>query len=100
MKIERVWAMPNKWTFNIKPIDKLLKEEMGKAYKAKPEDNAEHWIDPFAGKSDLVWDSNDINPKFNTKSQRDALIFLKEIKSEVIDGVLFDPPYSPRQIKE
>ena len=24
MKIERIWAMPNKWTFTIKPIKELL----------------------------------------------------------------------------
>jgi len=28
MKTERVWAMPNKWTFTIKPIRELLEEEM------------------------------------------------------------------------
>jgi len=28
MIIERVWAMPNKWTFTILPIKKLLKEEV------------------------------------------------------------------------
>ena len=30
MRMERIWAMPNKWTFAIKPIDRLLREEMGK----------------------------------------------------------------------
>jgi len=28
MKIERIWAMPNAYTFKIKPIAELLKEEM------------------------------------------------------------------------
>ena len=28
MQIERIWAMPNKWTFTIKPIAELLKEEV------------------------------------------------------------------------
>lgn len=28
MKIDRIWAMPNKWTFTIKPIAQLLKDEM------------------------------------------------------------------------
>ncbi|MFN2102861.1 hypothetical protein ABDJ34_08100 [Finegoldia dalianensis] len=27
MKIERIWAMPNKNTFSIKPIKKLIEEE-------------------------------------------------------------------------
>ena len=30
MRMERIWAMPNKWTFSIKPIARLLREEMGK----------------------------------------------------------------------
>ena len=29
MKIERIWAMPNKNTFDIPPIKTLLTEEMG-----------------------------------------------------------------------
>ena len=36
MDIERVWAMPNKRTFQIKPIAQLIKEEIGDEY-----------IDPF-----------------------------------------------------
>lgn len=28
MKIERQWAMPNKWTFRIKPIKELLMQEI------------------------------------------------------------------------
>jgi hypothetical protein len=41
MKIERKWAMPNKWTFTIKPIAELLKEEVTEGM----------WCDPFAGKN-------------------------------------------------
>ena len=26
MRMERIWAMPNKWTFAIKPIDRLLRQ--------------------------------------------------------------------------
>ena len=39
MLIERVWAMPDKWTFTIKPIRELLEEEM----------SGDMWVDPFAG---------------------------------------------------
>ena len=39
MKTERVWAMPSKDTFQIKPIAELLKRYgVGK-----------NWLDPFAG---------------------------------------------------
>ena len=40
MKIERIWAMPNKNTFIVKPIKELLLEEVNKGI----------WIDPFANK--------------------------------------------------
>jgi hypothetical protein len=45
IKIERVWAMPNKWTFALKPIKKLLDEEIINGFGVG---NA--WADPFAGK--------------------------------------------------
>ena len=37
MRMERIWAMPNKWTFAIKPIAQLLREEMGEGVWADPE---------------------------------------------------------------
>jgi hypothetical protein len=37
VKIERVWAMPNKWTFTIKPIKEMLSEELTDGL----------WVDPF-----------------------------------------------------
>jgi len=39
IQIERIWAMPNKNTFEIPPIKALLKEEV---------DPNQFWIDPFA----------------------------------------------------
>lgn len=52
MRIDRIWAMPNKWTFQIPPIAALLKEEMTGGI----------WIDPFAGKSSPAHIKNDLNP--------------------------------------
>ena len=70
--ISRKWAMPNKKTFTIKPIaDIILK------YKA------EEFIEPFP-----------------YPYQKDALDFLSGFKDNSVEGVLFDPPYSPRQLKE
>ena len=40
MIINSIWAMPNKWTFKIKPIKKLLNKYV---------DNKECWCDPYAG---------------------------------------------------
>lgn len=82
--------MPNKWTFQIKPIAKLLKEEM----------NGGLWIDPYAGKNSPATTTNDINPKNNTDFNLNASDFLNLYKDNSVDGVLFDPPYSLGQIKE
>ena len=75
MKMSRKWAMPNKNTFTIKPIAELL-------YRYVPEKNSD-FIDPF--------------PYPYTE---DALQFLNRFERESVTGVLFDPPYSPRQLKE
>ena len=89
-RIERKWAMPNKWTFQIKPIAALLKEEMTDGI----------WVDPFAGEHSPASITNDLNPERPTKYHMDALSFLRMFPDECVDGVLFDPPYSPRQVQE
>lgn len=91
MIIEREWAMPNKNTFSIKPIRELLAEEV---------DRDLLWIDPFANESKIARITNDLNPRFNTDYHLDALDFFKQFDDESVDGVLYDPPYSPSQVKE
>ena len=91
MKIERVWAMPNKWTFTIPPIAALLREEI---------ESVEFWADPFAGQHSPAKSTNDLNPKSPAKYHVDALTYLRLFKDNELDGVLFDPPYSFSQIKE
>lgn len=91
IKIERVWSMPNKNTFDISPIKKLLAEEV---------DINLLWIDPFANKSKIATITNDLNPEFDTDYHMDALDFLKAFDDSSIDGVLYDPPYSQRQVSE
>ena len=44
--------------------------------------------------------TNDLDKSYKTDFNLDALDFLKQIKSNTIDLVLFDPPYSPRQVSE
>lgn len=90
MRIERKWAMPNKNTFTIKPIRELLKEEISSGI----------WIDPFANNNKFATITNDLNREMDTDYHLDALEFLKLFEDNSVDGVLFDPPYSPRQIKE
>lgn len=90
MLIERTWAMPNKWTFLIPPIQKLLEEELTEGL----------WIDPYAGENSPANITNDLNPQRPTDYHMDAIEFLKMFDDESVDGVLYDPPYSPRQVKE
>lgn len=90
MMIDRVWAMPNKNTFDIKPIKALINEELTQGL----------WIDPFANSNKIANITNDLNPKYDTHYHLDAIDFLKMFKDNSVDGVLFDPPYSPRQIAE
>lgn len=90
MIIERKWAMPNAWTFAIRPINVLLKEEM----------IAGIWLDPFAGQYSPATIRNDLNPNNEADYHLDALEFLAMFPDASIDGILFDPPYSPRQVKE
>jgi len=89
MKIERKWAMPNKWTFTIKPIKDLLNDELNQGV----------WIDPFAGENSPATITNDLNKTKLTTHHLDALEFLKSLKTDTCDGVLFDPPYSITQAK-
>ena len=90
MKIERKWAMPSAWTFTIKPIADLLREEINT--------NKEVWLDPFAGNNSPAQYRNDLNENTNAQDHEDALEWLKKRKEA--DGILLDPPYSLRQVSE
>lgn len=72
MQIDRIWAMPNHKTFEIKPIKQLILKELGDSY-----------TDVFPHPYD-----------------RDALEMLKEKESNSIIKLAFDPVYSLRQLKE
>lgn len=91
MRIERIWAMPNKETFKILPIKDLLSQET---------DGYVNWVDPFSGSSNLAEAFNDLNPQFEAQWRMDGLDFLRMFSDSSISGVLFDPPYSPRQLAE
>lgn len=89
MKFNRVWAMPNKNTFSILPIKEMVKRVThGKS------------IDPFANHSRFASITNDLDPTMNTDYNMDALEFLQIFEDESIDVVLYDPPYSVRQVSE
>lgn len=95
MIIERKTAMANRETFTIKPIKDLIKKELTPGV----------WLDPFARNSKISNKltkviTNDLNPLCNTDYHMEAKEFLKLFPDNYADGVLVDPPYSPRQIKE
>ena len=91
MKITKEWAMPNGNTFSIKPIGNFVKKHLKQNIKS---------IDPFANTNKLATITNDLDPEMETDYCMDALKFLKQFDDESIDLVLFDPPYSPRQVSE
>lgn len=81
--------MPNSNTFEINPIKKLIdKYTYGLI------------IDPFANKNKLASITNDLDEQYNTDFHMDALDFLKTFTDNSVDCVLYDPPYSPRQVSE
>lgn len=91
IRIERIWSMPSRNTFEIRPIKALLQEEV---------DLSKFWIDPFANRNKIASVTNDLSYEYDTDYHMDALDFLKMFNDNSIDGVLYDPPYSPRQVSE
>lgn len=91
IRFDRIWAMPNSNTFDIPPIRKLLEEEVDLSLK---------WLDPFDNKNKLATITNDLNKIYNTDYHMDAIDFLAMFEDNSIDGVLYDPPYSVRQVSE
>lgn len=81
--------MPNKNTFSIKPIRKLIdKYAFGKI------------IDPFANSNKIATITNDLDPQYDTDYHMDATDFLKMFDDNSVDTVLYDSPFSPRQVSE
>lgn len=93
MKFSREWAMPNHDTFSIKPIGDFVRRyiEMGRLT-----------VDPFARNKDWANLTNDLNPETSAQYHMDAEDFLKMLDRQKVKAglVIFDPPYSPRQISE
>lgn len=90
--LRRTWAMPNKNTFSIKPFKELIDK-----YKAKLPEGA-IILDPFANSSKEGTITNDIDPQYDTDYHLSAEEFLKMFDDNSVDMILYDPPYSPRQV--
>ena len=82
------WAMPNRWTFQIGPIADFVKRWIA---------GASVIVDPFSGTSEFATHGNDL-----ARGGIDAELYCDELLDAgvISDVVIFDPPYSPRQISE
>jgi len=91
--INRVRAGASKWTFKIKPIAELVCRYVG---------NGKGWIDPYAGECSPAEFTNDIHPDRKATYHLDALDFVTLMNEQhpQYNGVIFDPPYSYRQVSE
>jgi len=97
MIITKAWAMPSAWTFTIKPIKELLSRYVPVGGKG--------WIDPFAGDNSPAEFTNDQHPERKARWHMDSEEFCKMMSmyagnDTLFEGVLFDPPYSYRQVSE
>ena len=93
MEINRVWQMPNAKTFRIKAIKALIKKYIAEVPHGVV-------IDPFANDSKIATVTNDIDPQYSTDYHLEATEFLRLFGKASVDIVLYDPPYSPRQLSE
>lgn len=89
--MNREWAMPSGNTFSIPPIKDFVERYLHEGQIV---------IDPFANSCKYGTITNDLNPEYDTDYHMEALDFLKMIETESADVVLYDPPYSTRQVKE
>jgi hypothetical protein len=86
--ISAVFAMPSRWTFSIPPVAEFIGRHLSGAAVI---------VDPFAGQSKIGTHRNDLG-----QGGVDAEPFVRGLIADGVraDAVLFDPPYSPRQISE
>lgn len=92
--INKNWAMPSKNTFSIKPINELILK-----YKNMLPENAVI-VDPFANSNKIATITNDIDPQYGTNYNMEATDFLRMLPNNSADMVLYDSPFSPRQLSE
>lgn len=86
IRLERVWEMPNRYTFRMRTIEDMLRKEMSGT-----------WADPFCGKASPAQIRNDADVSLDDCAHLDGLDFLKSLEANSVDGMLFDPPYSTEQ---
>lgn len=91
--MSRAWAMPTPETFSLPPVARLLERWLvGRSVV----------IDPFARNSRYGTLRNDLSLATDAEYHMEARDFLRHLEATGVqaDALLFDPPYSPRQIQE
>ncbi len=85
--------MPSAETFTIKPIKALVKMYLHRSRVS---------VDPFARNKRWATHTNDLNVETQAEHHLPPLEFLKLLRDQntKADLVLFDPPYSRRQVME
>lgn len=93
ISMSRVWAMPSADTFDVTPIHNLVRKYLHESRVS---------VDPFARNKQWATYTNDINPATTAEFHMDAEEFLNVLAQRGVkcDLLIFDPPYSPRQLKE
>lgn len=91
IKFERQFCMPNANTFSLPPVARLLDRWLTDGIVI---------VDPFARNAKRGTITNDLNPDTSAQYHLPADEFCSSINGGIADVVLFDPPYSPRQILE
>ena len=93
VEFHREWAMPSADTFNIPPIGLFVKKYLHDAKVS---------IDPFARNKKWCTYTNDLNPDTTADYHEEANVFMDELKDRGVlaDLIIFDPPYSTRQVSE
>jgi hypothetical protein len=88
----RHFSMPSGNTFSMKPVRDFIDQWANRSGLV---------VDPFARNSTLADLRNDLDPSTAASLHMDARDFLLSLAGrDDITTVLFDPPYSPRQISE
>ena len=92
-QVDRQWAMPSSETFSIPPIAQFVHKYLSKSRVS---------VDPFSRNCGLATYTNDLNPSTSAQYHLDAKEFLALMVEKQVqaDLIVFDPPYSLRQIKE
>jgi len=86
--------MPNSKTFSVRPVRALIEKCISKL------GGDAVILDPYTNQNKLGTVTNDLDPQFDTDYHLEATEFLDMFDRQSVDMVLYDPPYSPRQLSE